>query len=341
VTSTANNTRYQTDKSQSDSGFTVLQPGIFSLLQDSGRFGMHGFGLTNGGPLDHSAFRWANRLCANQPTCAAIEVTVGGLALQSGVNTTIAVTGASMPLTINRQAKALWRSHRVVAGDRIELGFAPAGTRAYLAVAGGFQIEPIFNSVATVPRESLGGLHRDGSPLRADDLLPCHHQASNQRPSPELRLTPRLQPDYSSNSALLRVSPGYQQSLFSDLQKQLFFSSEYRVTDSCDRMGYRLKGTAIAPSADGILSEGICLGAIQVPADGQPIVLLNDRQTIGGYPKLGSVLSLDIGKLAQLSPGGTVRFEAISIEQAHNQLLFDQQFFNKTELEIITNSDGQ
>ena len=333
------NSAANTTMHQSDSGFAVLQPGIFSLIEDAGRFGMHGFGLTTGGPLDRNAFRWANRLCANPPNCAAIEITVGGLVLQSNVNTTIAVSGASMPLTINRQPKALWRSHRVIAGDRIELGFATAGTRAYLAVAGGFQIEAIFNSVASVPRESLGGLHRDGSPLRADDLLPCPDQKDKSQ-SPELRLPQRLQPDYSSNRALLRVIPGYQQALFSDLQKQRFFSSEYRVTESCDRMGYRLSGAAIAPSADGILSEGICLGAIQVPADGQPIVLLNDRQTIGGYPKLGSVLSLDIGKLAQLAPGGTVRFEAISIEQAHNQLLLDQQFFNKTELEIMANSDG-
>ena len=100
-------------------------------------------------------------------------------------------------------------------------------------------------------------------------------------------------------------------------------------------MGFRLKGPAIKPTLDGILSEGICLGAIQVPADGQPIVLLNDRQTIGGYPKLGSVLSLDIGKLAQLLPGGTVRFEAISIAQAHNLLLLDQQRFANTLLEQI------
>jgi len=316
------------------SGLQVINPGIFSLIQDAGRFGLHGIGLTNGGPLDSNAFRWANRLCANPQGCAAVEVTIGGLVLEATVDTTIAVTGASAPLTINGHACELWRSYSIQTGARIELGFATSGSRIYLAVAGGFQIEPRFNSVSTVPRESLGGLHGDGSPLQAGDMLPCE----SQRSTTPLSLAADLRPDYSTNRALLRVILGYQQALFSDLQKQLFFTSDYQVTDRSDRMGYRLKGTAIAPSADGILSEGICLGAIQVPADGQPIVLLNDRQTIGGYPKLGSVLSLDIAKLAQLLPGATVNFEAISIEQAHNVLMLDQQYFERcTPEEIVTN----
>jgi allophanate hydrolase subunit 2 len=119
----------------------------------------------------------------------------------------------------------------------------------------------------------------------------------------------------------LRVIVGYQHAAYDNLQKQRFFTSEYRVTKNCDRMGYRLEGAAITGAITGILSEGICQGAIQIPADGQPIILLSDRQTIGGYPKLGSVLSLDLDRLAQLGPGGKVRFEPISIEQAHNLLL--------------------
>ena len=314
-----------------NSGFKVIQPGIFSLIEDAGRFGQHGIGLTSGGPLDRDAFRWANRLCGDQQTAAAIEITVGGLVLESQINTTIAVTGATIPLSINKQPRELWQSHQVKVGDRIELGFATSGSRGYLAVAGGFTIEPIFNSAATVPREALGGLHRDGSPLQAGDFIPC----PDSLPGSQLRVSDSHRPDYSSNSALLRVVLGYQQQAFSTIHKQRFFSSEYRVTESSDRMGFRLKGPATKPTVDGILSEGICLGAIQVPADGQPIVLLNDRQTIGGYPKLGSVLSLDIGKLAQLLPGGTVRFEVISIEQAHNLLLLDQQRFANTLLEQI------
>tara|TARA_B110000046_G_C13024703_1_gene413246 strand:+ start:2748 stop:3701 length:954 start_codon:yes stop_codon:yes gene_type:complete len=315
------------------SGLRVIHPGIYSLPQDSGRFGMHGIGLTTGGPLDSDAFRWANRLCGNAQSASVIEVTVGGLNLESLVKTTVALTGAQIPLTINKKPAALWQTHAINPGDRIDLGFSTAGSRGYLAVAGGFSIAPIFNSVSTVPRESLGGLSQDGSPLQTGQLLPCQplhdHLAGLSVPT-------HLVPQHTDNSAVLRVILGYQQDAFSNLQKQLFFTSQYTVSDSSDRMGYRLKGANIAPSIDGILSEGICLGAIQVPADGQPIILLNDRQTIGGYAKLGSVLSLDIGKLAQLMPGGTVAFEAISMDQAHNLLALDEQRFNNSQLEPVT-----
>ena len=315
-------------------GFSVIQPGIHSLLQDQGRYGRHNIGLTTGGPMDSQSFHWANRLCQNSPQCAAIEVTIGGLVLEAKINTSIALTGAAIPLSINKQPAALWQSHRIKPGDRIELGFAKAGCRGYLAVAGGFQASPSFGSQSTVAREGLGGLHQDGKPLQAGDQLPCAESAdqpANQRLAQAQRPNPS-----TDNSAHCRVILGYQHQAFSSVQKQLFFSSTYQVTDSSDRMGYRLNGPAIKPAVDGILSEGICLGAIQVPADGQPIVLLADRQTIGGYPKIGSVLSLDLAKLAQVTPGGTVSFETISIEQAHNLLLLHQRQLDCTELEFVT-----
>lgn len=274
-------------------------------------------GITTGGPVDASAFHWANLLCENPRDSACIEVTTGGLILSSTVKTSLAVTGATVSLRINGKAAELWQSHSINPGDSIELGFASSASRAYLAVAGGFKAEPIFNSVATVPREKLGGLRADGSPLKTGDILPCE---SVEEPS-LWRLPENLQTDYSQNSALLRVILGYQQEAFSEAQKQLFFCSEYRVSQNCDRMGYRLQGAPITPTINNMLSEGICLGAIQFPADGQPIVLLNDRQTMGGYPKIGSVLSLDIGKLGQLTAGGTVRFEPISIDRAQSLLV--------------------
>lgn len=318
-------------------GFKVIQPGIHSLLQDHGRFGHHSIGLTTGGPMDSQSFQWANRLCQNSPQCAAIEVTIGGLVLEAKINTSIALTGAAIPLSINKQPAALWQTHRIKAGDRIELGFAQAGSRGYLAVAGGFQASCSFGSQSTVPREGLGGLYQDGRPLQAADQLPCQ-KLQQQPPQHRLPLQKRSLPS-ADNSAHCRVILGYQQQAFSRVQKQLFFSSSYQVTDSSDRMGYRLNGPAIKPSVDGILSEGICLGAIQVPADGQPIVLLADRQTIGGYPKMGSVLSLDLGKLSQVTPGGTVSFEPINIEQAHNLLVLNQRQFDCAEFESASHGD--
>ena len=314
-----------------NNGLKVIKPGIYSLLQDGGRYGQHSMGLTTGGPLDRSAFHWANLLCENPMDIASIEVTVGGLVLESTVTTTLAVTGADIPLSINKQPAPLWQSHSINPGDLIELGFARSGSRAYLAVGGGFQADPVFNSVATVPREGLGGLHADGTALKSGDLLPCKRIENTSL----WQLPENLRADYRQNSARLRVVLGYQQEHFSDTQLQRFFNSGYSVTKHSDRMGYRLEGAEIIPAIEGILSEGICLGAIQFPPDGQPIVLLNDRQTMGGYPKIGSVLSVDIGKLAQLSAGGRVNFEAISIEQAQSLLAENEkQFVSKQLLKL-------
>jgi len=305
--------------------FTVLQPGILSLLQDRGRQGSHRIGLTNGGPLDGEAFFYCNRLLGNAGDCTAIEVSFGGLQLQAGVDTFVCVTGASMPLRINGSAKPLWEVLPISAGDTVSLDFAAQGCRAYLGVADGFSIEPSFGSTATVMRENIGGLH--GNKLQAGDELPCAAAHKRRR----YYLPADRQPHYQ-NTVTVRVIPGYQQHHFARLQQRRFFSHAYTVSDRCDRMGYRLEGPAIACDIQGILSEGICFGAIQVPADGQPIVLLNDRQTIGGYPKIGSALSLDAARLAQLAPGGTVHFAPISPHGAHNALHLAQSFARRQPL---------
>lgn len=305
----------------------VIQPGILSLLQDRGRFGAHRIGLTNGGPLDPEAFFWCNRLLDNPANATAVEVSFGGARLRARVDTFICVTGAAMPLHINDREQALWTVHRVGAGDEISLGFAERGCRAYLGVADGFTVAPSFGSSATVMRESIGGLH--GDKLRSGDLLPCAAVEQRKR----RYLHPASLPHYH-DQVTLRVIPGYQQAHFSRLQQRRFFSHAYMVSERCDRMGYRLEGPAIQCDLEGILSEGICAGAIQIPADGQPIVLLNDRQTIGGYPKIGSALSLDTARLAQLRPGGTVHFAPISPHGAHNALhLAHSQALRKTMLE--------
>jgi len=295
-------------------GFIVKHPGMLSLIQDAGRFGAFNVGLTNGGPIDSEAFRWANRLCGNELDVSSIEVSIGGLMLFAQVDTIIAITGANMPLTINGQAKPLWRSHHVKAGDSIKLGYASEGTRCYLAVQGGFNIAPSFGSSATVCRENIGGL--SGDKLNAGDIVPCNKTVERSGKT-NLMLPEELWPTYA-REVVLRTIPGYQQQQFSPQQQRLFFSAEYRVSKSYDRMGYRLEGQPISSNIDGILSEGICHGAIQIPADGQPIVLMNDRQTIGGYPKIGSVISIDTSKLGQLSQGAKVRFEPISMERAYD-----------------------
>lgn len=308
-------------------GFLVKNPGMLSLVQDAGRFGAFNIGLTNGGPIDLGAFQWANRLCVNELNATAIEISIGGLELIAQLDTTIAVTGANMPLTINGHAKDLWRSYHIKAGDVIKLGFATQGLRSYLAVADGFTIPEHFGSTATVCREGVGGLN--GEKLKTGDVLPCAKQNRKQN----LVLSEKLRPKFA-DEVVLHTIPSYQQQYFSSHQQRLFFSSEYTVSKSFDRMGYRLEGQKIACDIDGILSEGICHGAVQIPADGQPIVLMNDRQTIGGYPKVGTVLSVDSAKLGQLKQGGKVRFEPISMEQAHNLFHLNLSRFNRAELDV-------
>lgn len=308
-------------------GLTVLQPGILSLLQDAGRFGQHAIGLTNGGPLDRTSFNWANRLCGNEENTCAIEASIGGLALKAEVDTQIAVTGGDAPLTINGKPAASWQTHNVTAGDNITLGFSQASTRHYLAVKHGFHVDPMFGSCATVVREKLGGIN--GMALQAGDILPCN--ATAQAKLPTFKLDETIRPKYTGEITL-RVILGYQQSVFDPLQKARFFNSEFELSDKCDRMGFRLTGPEIISGMSGMLSEGICYGAVQIPADGQPIVLLNDRQTIGGYPKIGAVLSLDLPKLTQRMPGSTIRFVPITIDEAQRQLHLANYRYRNTKL---------
>jgi biotin-dependent carboxylase-like uncharacterized protein len=305
------------------SGFTVKQPGLLSLLHDRGRYGAHKLGLTTGGPLDFVAFDWANRLLDNDGNATALEIGFGGLVLQAEIDTSFVITGATAPCKLNNETIEQWQSHNISSGDQLEIGFATSGTRVYLAVGGGFDITPSFGSTSTVLREKIGG--QNGDKLQAGDHLPCVARSLQQH----CMLPAAERPSYA-NGAYLRVVPGYQQAAFSPVQQWRFFNSEYRLTDRCDRMGFRLEGENVHSDMVGMLSEGICLGAVQIPADGQPIVLMNDRQTIGGYPKIGAVIALDTARLGQLSAGAGVRFESISIEQAHNIHCLERARFQRT-----------
>jgi biotin-dependent carboxylase-like uncharacterized protein len=295
------------------SALTVKQPGLLSLLQDRGRVGRADLGLTTGGPMDPLAAGLANRLLDNDPDATLIEVSFGGLEVVAEGDLQLAVTGASLPVTRDGRDVPMWSTIDVKGGDVLSLGFAETGCRSYLAVLGGFAIEPAFGSTSTVLREGIGGLR--GGKLDAGDRLPLGKcEAAEARWIP-----PRHRPRYH-HRATVRVIPGYQQAHFPRVEQRRFFGSEYHVSDRSDRMGYRLQGPALSCDIDAMLSEGIAPGAIQVPADGQPIVLLNDRQTIGGYPKIGAALSVDCAYLAQLRPGDTVTFVPISEHTAHNAL---------------------
>ena len=305
------------------SGFRVLEPGILSQFQDEGRFGHHAMGLTTGGPVDGEAFYWANRLAGNQQGDTVIEVAVGGLKLESEVATLIAVTGAVLVLTINGQAKALWQSHPVGPGDVVDLRFAEKGMRAYVAVSGGFTSKPVLGSTSTVLREGMG------TALIKGQTLECGAQVRES-----MALPMECIPSYA-DEVFLRMVPGYQFDRFSNRAREKFLGSRFTVSNRSDRMGICLEGSMIESPSEDLLSEGICLGAVQVPPDGQPIVLMNDRQTIGGYPKLGSVLSMDLWKLAQCRPGEWVSFKVLSIEAAEGAVRQEAEDRETVELKYV------
>ncbi|MDH3634871.1 MAG: biotin-dependent carboxyltransferase family protein [Gammaproteobacteria bacterium] len=307
-------------------GFVVRQPGLLSLLHDRGRYGAHNLGLTTGGPLDSLAFDWANRMLGNDVNATCIEISFGGLALEASHDTSFVITGAQAPCKLDGEPIEQWCTHDIDSGSKLEIGFTSAGTRCYLAVSGGFDITPSFGSTSTVVRENIGGIN--GNKLQAGDQLPC----SGTRPAKHCFLAEADRPVYA-DFAELRVVPGYQQAAFSPLQQWRFFNTDYRLTERCDRMGFRLEGETVHSNMVGMLSEGICHGAIQIPADGQPIVLMNDRQTIGGYPKIGAVIAHDTARLSQLTPGSNVHFVAISLEQAHNIHCLEQARYQRASLQ--------
>jgi len=290
------------------SAFVVLKAGVLSTLQDQGRFGYAHLGLTQGGPADYVSYRIADLLLQNQSQSCQIEVSVGGLSLVSLTDTVFCVTGAQMPLTINGQSKALWQSHRIKKDDVIELGYAKSGLRCYLAVAGGFKLPKDFGSNSTVLREKVGGIA--GAALQQGQFLPA---ASTYRPL-LWALPEKYWPEFS-NPLELGLLPGYQQHWFDEAQWQQLCGTDYQVSALYDRMGYRLQGQSILYQSRSLLSEGISYGAVQLPPDGLPIVLLNDRQTLGGYPKPGVVLARHAAALAQRQQGQQIRFYKVLPEQ--------------------------
>lgn len=304
-------------------GLAVLRPGPLSLLQDAGRLGWQHLGVSPAGPLDVQAAAWANRLLDNPWGTPLVEIALGGMELQSAIDTWVALCGAELEITLDGAPRPNWSRFSLRAGQRLRLGFARSGQRAYLAVAGGFRAAPVLGSLATQSREGLGGLHGDGQPLRAGDLLPCAPASRSGAASVPWRFVP----DYRAEPRL-RVMLGGDAGDFSVAERRRFFAQPWRLSPQSDRMGARLLGEPLrAPVRQ--WSLGVTSGAIQVPPDGQPIVLLADRQTMGGYPVLGWVHPLDLGLLAQCPAHRTVRFERVRVEAVQGEVREFYRFFGR------------
>ena len=319
----------------------VERPGMFTTVQDLGRYGWQHLGIVPGGAMDVPALRLANALVGNPRDAAALEITVRGpallfdcnvlAALAGGAFTAKVVAGAhSMPLPLNRPVL-------LPAGSRVVIDQATQGARGYLAVAGGFGVAPMLGSRATYVPAGFGGFA--GRALRAGDRLPLDEMAgaiaghrfamlSRQRESIVVRdafstvrwwaVTTSPSPSHSDLPVTtVRFTDGHHRSLFTDAAHATFESTIYRIAPDSNRMGYRMQGATLPRKADrDVLSEPTCLGTVQVPANGLPIVLMADHQTTGGYAKIAEVAQADIAQLAQLAPGARVRFSRCTLEQA-------------------------
>ncbi|WP_072681970.1 biotin-dependent carboxyltransferase family protein [Arcobacter sp. LA11] len=303
------------------SGFEVIKAGVFTLVQDRGRYNYAHLGVTSAGSLDEYAALWAHKLLDNDINDNLLEIAFSNVELKSIGDTTISITGAYCEFFINGVLKPVWQSYNIKAGDTINIGKFTSGTRVYFAVKNGFTIKKEFGSNSTSIKDSLGGL--SGNKLVNNDFLPF----VDTKAIVKKRVREDLLPKYESELTL-RVVLSYQESSFIKEEKEKFFNSSFTVTSDFNRMACKLKGEQIKSSLDGIVSEGISFGVIQIPKDGQPIILLKDRQTIGGYPKIGSVLSIDCFKLAQAKIGTVVRFEELNIEDSQNKIKsFYSNFF--------------
>ena len=304
----------------------VISPGVLTTVQDTGRFGYQAAGIPEAGAMDRASLRLANALVGNPEDAAALELTVFGGTFEFDGKGTIALTGADMRPFLNGNRMSMNTAVPVKAGDRLELGVASRGMRAYLAVSGGIDVPVVLGSRSTDLKSRLGGL--EGRKLRAGDVLENGSRPQAAAELAEVQGTPcepvlqRLAKATSPEGVTqIRFLFGPQDAMFAEDAKKTFTDSIYTLSAACDRMGYRLEGAAV-PSLNGtdILSEGICFGSIQVPANGQPIVMMADHQTTGGYAKIGTVLSEDLPLLAQLGPGKRIHFVPVTLEELGESL---------------------
>ncbi|OBS95773.1 allophanate hydrolase [Vibrio tasmaniensis] len=285
---------------------TVLKPGPMSLIQDFGRFGVAHLGLTQGGPVDDYSYSWANHLLQNPVNLAALEITLGQCAFKIDHDCEMSICGGDLQASLDGHKLDNWSTFQARTGQILTFGLPKNGLRAYLAIKGGFDAPITLNSRSTVTREKIGGLTQNGEPCQQGQKIAFLTHPLTQ-PFKPVSVTFRYKPNY--NLPLnLRIIEGYQCNLFSESAKETLYRSHYRVDQNSNRMGYRLSGEPVASPDISLLSEGIALGAIQIPQDGQPIVLLNDRQTIGGYPKIGCIARIDLPRLAQAKPGHEISF---------------------------------
>lgn len=293
-------------------GLLINSSGLLTTVQDVGRFGLAAQGFGQSGTMDTDALIIANKLVCNNDSEGALEMTLTGINAVFTSDCVIALTGADMSWQINGKDAKRCAPIEIKKGDKLTSSKSKNGMRAYLAVAGGFGISPVLGSYSTNLKCGIGGFM--GRKIKSGDEIPFRFERD--------QLLARFKgsadiPEYPEETAEIRVVLGPQENYFTEKGISTFLSEPYTVTLESDRMGIRLEGEPIeAKDKSDIISDGIALGAIQIPSSGKPIIMMADRQTTGGYAKIATVISADIPILAQCQPFTKIHFTAVTIKEA-------------------------
>jgi len=299
----------------------VITPGMLTTIQDHGRWGWQDRGVPVAGPMDPRAHRLANTLVGNEIDAATLELTLVGPEMEFEDERIAAVTGADFEVTVDSRAMPVNVPFVIGAGSVLRVGSRRRGARAYLAIAGGIAVPPVLDSRATHLPSAMGGL--EGRSLRAGDRLPLGKRGRTPFP-----LKKGYDPFFlaPAGHATVRVLPGPQLDRFAPEALDVLQSAPFVVDAASNRMGFRLRGPVLRHAGDGeMLSDATTLGALQVPAAGQPILLMADRQTTGGYPSLATVIGADIGLAGQLAPGDSISFVVSTVREAMAALIAQEQ----------------
>ncbi len=291
------------------SALRALAPTPMTTIQDGGRIGWRRFGVAGAGAMDRVSLATANMLVGNRPTESAIEFAyAGGEWLIEAATCRIGIAGGSFNISVDGVQRPAMTSMVLSKGQRLRIGSAPGRVWGYLAASGGFDVQVAFGSRATHLQSGLGGFM--GRAIQSGDALPLRLREAPNDEARSIELP-------SDPDGPYRVVTGPQEGHFQSEAMEIFFSHAYEITWQQDRMAYRLEGPQLAHSKGyNIITDGVVPGCIQVPGTGLPIVLMRDAGTVGGYPKLGTIIEPDLGRLAQQRPGTKVRFEPIAVESA-------------------------
>jgi antagonist of KipI len=322
----------------------VQEPGLFTTVQDLGREGFGPLGVSASGAADAISLRLGNLLVGNAEGAAVLEMTLLGGTFVFPEGALVALTGSDFGATLDGKPVDLWTSFEARPGRVLRLGPTRSGGRCYLCVRGGIEVRLFLGSASTHILSGLGG--HEGRALRKGDLLNIGSARLGGREETgknacltegtgairKRRLSAQVLKEMQARK-VLRVTPGPQSDWFPEASQRVFYASRYRVAEESNRMGIRMEGAAIpAPSAGEMISEGVALGAVQVPEGGQPIILFVEQQTTGGYPKIANVISADHHSLGQLRPRDEIRFERVGWETARALLRQQEEFLASEEL---------